>query len=110
MSSSPPKKTFKQTYGHLLTGGVAGAISRTATSPLERLRILQQTSNPEYAGRSTLGSFIHMQKLEGFRGFFKGNGMTMVKIIPFSAAEFFFYDFFKTNLYPNTEAHALSNW
>jgi solute carrier family 25 phosphate transporter 23/24/25/41 len=77
---------------------------------LERLRILQQTSNPEYAGKGTWGSFSHMFKLEGFRGFFKGNGMTMVKIIPFSAAEFFFYDLFKTKLYPNTDRANLSNW
>jgi hypothetical protein len=51
-----------------------------------------------------------MAKLEGFGGFFKGNGMTMVKIVPFSAAEFFFYDFFKSNLYPTTDRNALNNW
>jgi hypothetical protein len=43
MSSSKPvveKKKPATHYGHLLTGGLAGAISRSATSPLERLRIL----------------------------------------------------------------------
>lgn len=49
-----PKKT---NYGHLFTGGVAGAVSRTATSPFERLRILQQTVIKEYVGLGTFGSF-----------------------------------------------------
>jgi solute carrier family 25 phosphate transporter 23/24/25/41 len=40
-----------------------------------------------------------MQKREGFIGFFKGNGMTVMKIAPFSAFEFYFYEVFKNNLY-----------
>jgi solute carrier family 25 phosphate transporter 23/24/25/41 len=36
-----------------------------------------------------------MYKEEGWRGFFKGNGVNIVKIAPFSALEFFFYEFFK---------------
>jgi len=28
-------------YGNLISGGVAGAVSRTVTSPLEILRIMQ---------------------------------------------------------------------
>jgi solute carrier family 25 phosphate transporter 23/24/25/41 len=50
-----------------------------------------------------------MYKYEGFRGFFKGNGISMVKIVPFSAAEFFFYDVFKSKLFPGLEKHELSN-
>jgi hypothetical protein len=85
--------------GHLLTGGIAGAISRTATSPLERLRILQQTASVEYIGLGTIGSFRHMRQREGIIGFFKGNGMTVMKIAPFSAFEFYFYEVFKNNLF-----------
>jgi len=93
----------------LLTGGIAGSVSRSATSPLERLRILQQTANPEYLGKGTIGSFKHMAKIEGMRGFFKGNGATIAKIAPFSAFEFYFYALFKNNLYPGKEKHQLTN-
>jgi len=41
-----------------------------------------------------------MYKTEGMLGYFKGNGATVMKIAPFSAFEFYFYEIFKTNLYP----------
>ena len=48
-----------------------------------------------------------MAKTEGMLGFFKGNGMTVLKITPFSAAEFYFYEVYKSNLYPGKEKHQL---
>ena len=33
-------KKEKTSYGNLISGGIAGGISRTVTSPLERLRII----------------------------------------------------------------------
>lgn len=33
-------------------------------------------------------------------GYFKGNGLTVIKIAPFSAFEFYFYEVFKSNLFP----------
>jgi solute carrier family 25 phosphate transporter 23/24/25/41 len=107
--SAQKQQAKKTPYGHLFTGGIAGAVSRTATSPLERLRILQQTASKEYLGKGTIGSFRHMAKIEGFRGFFKGNGATVAKIAPFSAFEFYFYALFKNNLYPGKERHELRN-
>ena len=38
--------------------------------------------------------------MEGFAGYFKGNGATVIKIAPFSAFEFYFYEVFKNTLYP----------
>ena len=40
-----------------------------------------------------------MYRKEGVYGFFKGNGVNVARIAPFSAFEFFFYEFYKTNLF-----------
>ena len=44
---------------------------------------------------------------EGMLGFFKGNGATVLKIAPFSAAEFYFYEVYKTFLYPGKTRNEL---
>ena len=109
MTASPaPVVKQKTNYGHLLTGGIADDVYRTATSPLERLRILQQTAAKGYKGLGTMGSLSYMYKSEGMYGFFKGNGATVMKIAPFSAFEFYFYEIFKSNLYPSIPNNKLS--
>ena len=45
-SSAQLSKKTKRT--HMLTGCLAGMVSRTMTSPLERLRIMQQTGRKPY--------------------------------------------------------------
>lgn len=49
-----------------------------------------------------------MWKTEGMIGFFKGNGMNIIKIVPFSALEFYSYEIFKTKLYPHINNKDLS--
>jgi solute carrier family 25 phosphate transporter 23/24/25/41 len=70
-------------------------LSRTITSPLERLKILRQVTTAEYKNLTIMQSFAFMYKEEGFKGFFKGNGTNMARVAPFSALEFFFYEFYK---------------
>lgn len=41
-----------------------------------------------------------MWKHEGMAGFFKGNGINIIRIVPFTAFEFFFYETFKVLLFP----------
>lgn len=82
-----------------LLQSISGSISRTVTNPLERLKMLKQVSVSEYAGLSTMQSFKFMWQNEGFYGFLKGNGVNVVRIAPFSAFEFYFYEFYKTKLF-----------
>ena len=93
-------------YWHLITGvipiqGIAGGISRTLTSPLERLKILRQCSSKEYSGLSFLQAMQKFQHLEGIKGYFRGNGSNIVRIVPFSALEFFTFEQAKNYLLPS---------
>eukprot|EP00356_Strombidium_inclinatum_P016391 CAMPEP_0170491584 /NCGR_PEP_ID=MMETSP0208-20121228/11135_1 /TAXON_ID=197538 /ORGANISM="Strombidium inclinatum, Strain S3" /LENGTH=87 /DNA_ID=CAMNT_0010767181 /DNA_START=220 /DNA_END=483 /DNA_ORIENTATION=+ len=40
---------------------------------------------------------------EGFRGLFRGNAINCFIQAPFTALEFYFYDFFKYLLFPDSE-------
>src|SRR6266566_313250 len=65
-------------------GGVAGAVSRTVVSPLERLKILFQVQS---AGRDayklSVGKALKkMWVEEGWRGFMRGNGTNCIRIVP----------------------------
>jgi len=78
-------------------GGVAGAVSRTVVSPLERLKILFQVQS---AGRDAykLGvgkALAKMWREEGWRGFMRGNGTNCIRIVPYSAVQFGSYNFYK---------------
>jgi hypothetical protein len=78
-------------------GGVAGAVSRTVVSPLERLKILFQIQS---AGRdayklSVGKALTKMWREEGWRGFMRGNGTNCIRIVPYSAVQFGSYNFYK---------------
>ncbi|WOO83899.1 putative mitochondrial carrier [Vanrija pseudolonga] len=83
-----------------VAGGLAGATSRTVVSPLERLKIILQVqgkssgaSNQAYG--ALWPSLVRMWKSEGFAGFMKGNGINVVRILPYSAIQFTSYGAFK---------------
>ncbi|KAK9826267.1 hypothetical protein WJX74_004240 [Apatococcus lobatus] len=91
-----------QTVKLLLAGGLAGAISKTATAPLARLTILYQVSGLHLASagagaghiqRLSLGAALqHIIHQEGFRALWKGNGVTIIHRMPYSAANFWAYE------------------
>ena len=80
-----------------IAGGVAGAVSRTVVSPLERLKILyqiQSVGRNEY--KMPIGKALgKIWKEEGFAGFMKGNGSNCIRIVPYSAIQFASYNFYK---------------
>lgn len=78
-------------------GGVAGAVSRTIVSPLERLKILYQIQSVgrEAYTQSVFKSLVKIGKEEGWRGFMRGNGTNCIRIVPYSAVQFGSYNFYK---------------
>lgn len=80
-----------------IAGGVAGAVSRTVVSPLERLKILfqiQSHGRNEYK-MSVPKALAKMWREEGFKGLMRGNGTNCIRIIPYSAVQFGAYNFYK---------------
>ncbi|KAL4433743.1 hypothetical protein ABPG75_000184 [Micractinium tetrahymenae] len=68
----------------LLAGGVAGAVSRTATAPMDRLKMLLQIQDCQRG--LTIKEGIRKMAAEGtVHAFFKGNGTNVVKIAPETA-------------------------
>jgi len=95
ISEKPISEDYK-VLKHLFAGGVAGAVSRTCVSPLERVKILfqlQRTGEVKYRGVWHALSVIY--KEEGFYGYLKGNGTNIVRIFPYSAVQFAAYEQFK---------------
>ena len=80
-----------------MAGGVAGAVSRTVVSPLERLKIIMQLQSKgrnEYQV-SVWKGLKRMWTEEGWRGLMRGNGTNCIRIVPYSAVQFGSYNLYK---------------
>lgn len=76
-------------WRHLAAGGVAGAVSRTFTAPLDRIKIFLQVQS----SKASIGdSFKYMMKEGGVASFWRGNGINVIKIAPESAIKFASYE------------------
>jgi len=79
----------------LYSGGIAGAVSRTATAPIDRIKILAQAAPP---GAKSLGMMSTIRAIYaegGIKGFFRGNGANVLKIAPETASKFMAFDYIK---------------
>ncbi|KNC24396.1 hypothetical protein FF38_14180 [Lucilia cuprina] len=76
-------------WRHLAAGGVAGAVSRTCTAPLDRIKVFLQVQTHK-TGISD--SLRYMLKEGGLRSMWRGNGINVIKIAPESAIKFAAYE------------------
>jgi Mitochondrial carrier protein len=79
----------------LISGAVAGALSRTAVAPLETIRThLMVGSN----GNSTSEVFQSIMRTEGWKGLFRGNFVNVIRVAPSKAIEVWFNFYFDCKL------------
>ncbi|GAV68303.1 LOW QUALITY PROTEIN: Mito_carr domain-containing protein, partial [Cephalotus follicularis] len=76
----------------LVAGGVAGGFAKTVVAPLERVKILLQTRKAEFHSAGLLGSFKKIAKTEGIMGFYRGNGASVARIVPYAALHYMAYE------------------
>jgi len=94
------KKSFQYVWRSLVAGGVAGCVAKTAIAPLDRVKILFQTSNPQYSHHigSFWGVFRAAREIKdqfGLRGLFQGHLATLIRIFPYAAIKFMAFEQYK---------------
>lgn len=76
----------------LIAGGAAGAFAKTAVAPLERVKILMQTRTEGFKSLGILQSLKKVKQYDGILGFYKGNGASVLRIVPYAALHFMTYE------------------
>ncbi|EWC47967.1 hypothetical protein DRE_02849 [Drechslerella stenobrocha 248] len=93
-----------ENIGFFLAGGAAGVVSRTATAPLDRLRVYLIAQTDTHVARDIKSSALKdlgksaarpmrdalraLWEAGGVRSFFAGNGLNVAKVLPESAIKF----------------------
>ena len=85
-----PDKSASAVTRSLFAGGLAGALSRTAVAPLERLKILYQVQHTKPP--SVWSALVTIGQKEGLKGYFRGNGANCIRIFPNSALKFYAFE------------------
>ncbi|MCO5561586.1 hypothetical protein L7F22_015206 [Adiantum nelumboides] len=76
----------------LIAGGIAGGFAKTIVAPLERTKILYQTQNATFGSFGLLRSLGFIYQKEGVLGFYRGNGASVIRMVPYAALHFTAYE------------------
>lgn len=88
----------KDNYKNFIVGGFAGGISRSVTSPLEVIKVLQQNYPNTYGKQGILRILTDTTKNNGFKSFFKGNLTNCLRIVPQNAIQLSAFNYFNNHL------------
>ncbi len=101
-SSIPPSKPSKvngtaDMSRRMVCGGLAGMIAKTATNPLDRIRMLSQTGEHGLQeGASVYNLYRSVIRNEGILGLWAGNGANLLRVFPAKAVVFSTNDMFQS--------------
>ena len=123
----PKQKLDKTSWEYILKSGLAGGLAgcavsplphplitthadptqaKTVVGPLDRVKILFQASNPQFAkytgswfGVATAIRDIFAQ--DGVRGLFRGHSATLLRIFPYAGIKFLAYEQIRARIIPN---------
>ncbi len=76
-----------------LLGGIAAAIGKTATAPIERAKILITIATPPYKG--IFDVFVRAPREQGLTSLWRGNMANIIRYLPSQALNFMFKDFYR---------------
>jgi solute carrier family 25 (adenine nucleotide translocator) protein 4/5/6/31 len=110
-SSKPQTSVTTQFLTDFALGGVSGAIAKTCTAPIERVKLIIQTQDanpriksgevPRYTG--IVNCFSRVYSEQGMLSFWRGNFTNVIRYFPTQAFNFAFKDSIK-KLFPKYDA------
>lgn len=78
-------KVANASLRRLISGAIAGAVSRTAVAPLETIRTHLMVGT---SGKTSVASMFHtIMERDGWQGLFRGNGVNVLRVAPSKAIE-----------------------
>jgi len=111
MAAKPQDSTVADFFINFAIGGISGAIAKTITAPIERVKLLIQTQDanprirsgevPRYTG--IINCFVRVRAEQGFLAFWRGNFTNVLRYFPTQAFNFAFKDSIK-KLFPRYDS------
>ncbi|KAH8881008.1 mitochondrial carrier protein LEU5 [Thozetella sp. PMI_491] len=102
------RRSFDYLWRSGVAGGLAGCAAKTTVAPLDRVKILFQSHNPQFAkyagswaGVATAIQDIYRQ--DGPSGLFRGHSATLLRIFPYAAIKFLAYEQIRSVIIPSRD-------
>mmetsp|Transcript_5559 Transcript_5559/g.7909 ORF Transcript_5559/g.7909 Transcript_5559/m.7909 type:complete len:382 (-) Transcript_5559:218-1363(-) len=87
-----PIQQLPREVRNLLAGGVAGMVAKSVVAPIDRIKILYQTSAMQFRLTQVPTTAMHIIRNEGMGALWKGNTATMIRVFPYSGIQFMVFD------------------
>ena len=92
-----PLHSLPREIRNLLSGGFAGMLAKSAVAPVDRIKILYQVTDAHFRLRDIPTVLLTMIRTEGLVALWKGNGVTMMRVFPYSGIQFMVFDYCKSH-------------
>ncbi|KAL2267653.1 hypothetical protein VTJ83DRAFT_4930 [Remersonia thermophila] len=107
-TAAKDKRSFDYVWRSGVAGGMAGCAAKTVVAPLDRVKILFQSNNPQfvkYTGswvgvRDAIKDIYHQ---DGPLGLFRGHSATLLRIFPYAAIKFLAYEQIRAAIIPRKD-------
>ncbi|EPE08670.1 mitochondrial carrier protein leu5 [Ophiostoma piceae UAMH 11346] len=102
------KQSFDYLWRSGVAGGVAGSVAKTIVAPLDRVKILFQASNPQFAKYSgSWAGVAHAMRIiyqqDGAMGLYRGHSATLLRVFPYAAVKFIAYEQIRSFFIPTRD-------
>jgi len=93
----------------LVYGAIAGAVAKTVIAPIDRTKIIFQTSPLNFSYAKFFAKFSGIVKNEGFLALWRGNSAMIYRVIPYTSIQFAVHEKLKSIYTENIHTESLKH-